>query len=146
MSRHFKVTDHMIIQTEITLPALGRGFHIVTSEILDALSDLPENGLVHLFIKHTSAGLCINENADPTVLEDFETLFNHMVPEGYPNLKHTIEGPDDMPAHVKSVLCGHSLTIPVTNGRLNLGTWQGIYYCEFRNQRHHRKVVVTIYS
>ena len=136
----------MITQKEITLPALGRGFHIVTSEILNALPELPDQGIIHLFIKHTSAGLCINENADPTVLQDFETLFNHLVPENFSDLKHTIEGPDDMPAHVKSVLCGDSLTIPITDGRLNLGTWQGIYYCEFRNQRHSRRIVATIYS
>lgn len=135
----------MITQKEITLPALGRGFHIVTHKILSELPTLPEQGLLHLFMKHTSAGLCINENADPTVLEDFERLFNHLVPEDFPGLRHTIEGPDDMPAHVKSVLTSHSLTIPITNGRLNLGTWQGIYYCEFRNQRHQRKVIATIY-
>ncbi len=135
----------MITQKEITLPALGRGFHIVTREILRELPELPEQGLLHLFMKHTSAGLCINENADPTVLEDFESLFCNLVPENFPGLRHTIEGPDDMPAHVKSVLSGNSLTIPITGGRLNLGTWQGIYYCEFRNQRHHRKVVATIY-
>lgn len=136
----------MIKQLQITLPALGRGFHIVTNDILDALPALPDQGLLHLFMKHTSAGLCINENADPTVLDDFETLFNHLVPEDFPHLKHTIEGPDDMPAHVKSVLCGDSVTIPITDGQLNLGTWQGIYYCEFRNQRHSRKIVATIYS
>src|SRR5690606_30473665 len=135
----------MITQKEITLPALGRGFHIVTHEILRELPELPEQGLLNLFMKHTSAGLCINENADPTVLRDFEHLFNHLVPENFPGLQHTIEGPDDMPAHVKSVLSGNSLTIPITGGRLNLGIWQGIYYCEFRNQRHHRKVVATIY-
>ena len=136
----------MIKQTEITLPALGRGFHIVTREILEAIPELPDQGLLHLFMKHTSAGLCINENADPTVLEDFESLFDHLVPENFPQLKHTIEGPDDMPAHVKSVLCGNSVTLPITDGQLNLGIWQGIYYCEFRNQRHERKVVATIYS
>ncbi|MBY5957827.1 secondary thiamine-phosphate synthase enzyme YjbQ [Membranicola marinus] len=136
----------MITQTQLTLPALGRGFHIVTDDIVKALPNLPDQGILHLFMKHTSAGLCINENADPTVLEDFETLFNHLVPENFPNLKHTIEGPDDMPAHVKSVLCGDSVSIPITDGRLNLGTWQGIYYCEFRNQRHSRKIIATIYS
>lgn len=135
----------MITQIELTLPPLGRGFHLVTHHVLRQLPELPSQGLLHLFIKHTSAGLCINENADPTVLEDFETLFNHLVPENFPGLRHTIEGPDDMPAHVKSVLTNHSLTIPITNGRLNLGTWQGIYYCEFRNQRHERKVVGTIF-
>ena len=136
----------MIKQTTIILPAKGRGFHIVTDEIREALPDLPETGLLHLFIKHTSAGLCINENADPSVLEDFESIFNKLVPENLPFLKHTIEGPDDMPAHVKSVLCGHSVTLPITRGKINLGTWQGIYYCEFRNKRSNREVVATIYS
>lgn len=136
----------MIQQKTIILPAMGRGFHIITDEILEALPELPSAGILHLFIKHTSAGLCINENADPTVLEDFESFFNKIVPEGMPFLKHTIEGPDDMPAHVKSVLCGHSVTLPISRGKINLGTWQGIYYCEFRNKRSNREVVATIYS
>lgn len=136
----------MIEQKTLTLPTKGRGFHLVTEDILKALPQLPDKGLLHLFMKHTSAGLAVNENADPTVLEDFEAIFNMLVPENLPFLKHTIEGPDDMPAHIKSVLCGDSITIPITDGRLNLGTWQGIYYCEFRNQRHSRRVVATIYS
>lgn len=136
----------MIEQKQITLPALGRGFHLVTDVVTDALQDLPETGLLHLFIRHTSAGLCINENADSTVLEDFESMMNHIVPENLPFLKHTVEGPDDMPAHVKSVFTGHSVTIPITNHQLNMGVWQGIYYCEFRNQRSNRSVIATIYS
>lgn len=136
----------MIEQKTLTLPTKGRGFHLVTEEILEALPPLPDKGLLHLFMKHTSAGLAVNENADPTVLEDFESIFNMLVPENLPFLKHTIEGPDDMPAHIKSVLCGDSITIPITDGKLNLGTWQGIYYCEFRNQRHSRRIVATIYS
>lgn len=136
----------MIKQTTIILPAKGRGFHIVTDEVIQALPALPDQGLLHLFMKHTSAGLCINENADPSVLEDFESIFNMLVPENLPFLKHTIEGPDDMPAHVKSVLCGDSVTIPITDGKLNLGIWQGIYYCEFRNKRSNREVVATIYG
>ena len=136
----------MIQQTTIILPPKGRGFHIVTDEVIKALPALPDQGLLHLFMKHTSAGLCINENADPTVLEDFESIFNMLIPENLPFLKHTIEGPDDMPAHVKSVLCGDSVTIPITDGKLNLGTWQGIYYCEFRNKRSNREVLATIYS
>lgn len=136
----------MIKQTTIILPAKGRGFHIVTDEVIQALPALPDQGLLHLFMRHTSAGLCINENADPSVLEDFESIFNMLVPENLPFLKHTIEGPDDMPAHVKSVLCGDSVTIPITDGKLNLGIWQGIYYCEFRNKRSNREVVATIYS
>lgn len=136
----------MIEQKTLTLPTKGRGFHLVTEEILEALPPLPDKGLLHLFMKHTSAGLAVNENADPTVLEDFESIFNMLIPENLPFLKHTIEGPDDMPAHIKSVLCGDSITIPITDGKLNLGTWQGIYYCEFRNQRHSRRIVATIYS
>lgn len=136
----------MIHQYKIKLPALGRGFHLVTDVITDQLNDLPERGLLNLFIQHTSAGLCINENADPTVLHDFESIFNDIVPENLPYLLHTMEGPDDMPAHVKSVLTGHSINIPVTDGRLNMGTWQGIYYCEFRNHRSGRNILATVYS
>lgn len=136
----------MIYQSEFYLRARPRGFHLVTEEVLSLLGPLPEKGLLHLFIKHTSAGLAINENCDPDVLEDFESVFNHMVPENLSFLKHTIEGPDDMPAHIKSVLTGHSVTIPVTDRRLILGTWQGIYLCEFRNHATARKIVATIYS
>ncbi|PKP04182.1 MAG: secondary thiamine-phosphate synthase [Bacteroidetes bacterium HGW-Bacteroidetes-9] len=131
-------------QTEIILPAFNRGFHLITHLVEAKLTDLPASGLIHLFIKHTSAGLCINENADPTVLSDFETVFNRMVPENQPYYMHTMEGSDDMPAHIKSVLSGVSVTIPITNGRLNLGTWQGIYLCEFRNRGGSRKLVATI--
>lgn len=111
---------------------------------MDQLSDLPEKGLLHLFIKHTSAGLTINENADPTVRMDFETVFNQLVPEGLKQYVHTMEGLDDMPAHIKSTLVGQSVSIPITNGRLNLGTWQGIYLCEFRNHGGRRRLVATI--
>lgn len=107
---------------------------------------LPEKGLVNFFIQHTSAGLTINENADPSVRTDFETIMNKLVKENDPSYTHTMEGPDDMPAHVKTSLMGNSLTIPVTNGRMNLGTWQGIYLCEFRNHGGSRKIIVTIYS
>jgi secondary thiamine-phosphate synthase enzyme len=102
--------------------------------------------MLHLFIRHTSAGLAINENADPTVRDDFEMVFNRLAPENDPELTHTVEGPDDMPAHIKSVLTGSSVTIPITNGRLNLGTWQGIYLCEFRNHGGRRKLVATVFS
>ncbi len=135
----------MIEQTTFTLRARGRGFHLVTDEILQHLPSFPSQGLLHLFMQHTSAGLTINENADPTVREDFEAIFNELVPENQPFYKHTLEGSDDMPAHAKSVLCGHSLTLPITNKQLNIGIWQGIYYCEFRNSRHHRKIIATIY-
>jgi secondary thiamine-phosphate synthase enzyme len=136
----------MVIQTAIVLPAFKRGFHLITHLIESELTNLPETGLLHLFIKHTSAGLCINENADPTVLTDFETVFNRLVPENQPYYKHTLEGSDDMPAHIKSVLSGSEVTIPVTKGRLNLGTWQGIYLCEFRNRGGNRKLVATVIS
>lgn len=136
----------MISQIEITLSPRKRGFHLITTEVLQQLETFPKAGLLHLFIKHTSAGLTINENADPSVRIDFESYFNKIVPENEPFLTHTIEGPDDMPAHIKSTLVGSSLTIPITNGRLNLGTWQGIYLCEFRNHGGRRKLVATIYS
>jgi len=136
----------MIKQYEFSLRARPRGFHLITGEILENLSTLPEEGILHLFIKHTSAGLAINENCDPDVLIDFESVFNHIVPENQPFLQHTIEGPDDMPAHIKSVLTGHSVQIPITRHKLNLGTWQGIYLCEFRNRASQRSIVATIYS
>lgn len=131
------------MQKEITLPAFPRGFHLITNHINNAL-DFPESGVLHVFIKHTSAGLTINENADPTVRDDFETSFNHLVRENEPFYTHTFEGSDDMPAHIKSSLVGTSVTIPITNGRLNLGTWQGIYLCEFRNHGGSRKLVLTV--
>ena len=136
----------MIYQKEITLQAPGRGYHLITRKIEEALDDLPEQGLLHVFMKHTSAGLTLNENADPSVRADFESFINKMVPENDPVYSHTMEGPDDMPAHLKSSLIGPSLTIPVTGGGLNLGTWQGIYLCEFRNHAGVRKIVLTVYS
>lgn len=136
----------MIHQVQILLPGFKRGFHLVDDLILNELPKLPENGLLNIFIQHTSAGICVNENADPTVLMDFETAFNKLVPEGMPYYKHNAEGDDDMPAHIKSVMAGSSVTIPITNGKLNLGTWQGIYLCEFRNNGGRRKLVATIYS
>ena len=134
----------MIKQKEFLLLHYPRGFHIITDEVIANL-ELPETGLLNLFIHHTSAGLTINENYDSTVLDDFETVFNKLVPENMPYYTHTIEGSDDMPAHIKSTLVGNSVTIPITNGKLNLGTWQGIYLCEFRNGGRRRKVVATIY-
>ena len=137
-----------IFQKEIKLKARGRGFHLVTDEITSQFSELKEinTGFLQVFIKHTSAGLAINENADPTVREDFESHFNEMVPENQPYYKHTLEGPDDMPAHIKSSLTGTSVQIPVTNGKVNLGTWQGIYLCEHRNHGGSRKLVLTAYG
>jgi secondary thiamine-phosphate synthase enzyme len=134
----------MVQQLEITLPLYSRGFHLITRLVVAALPDLPVTGLLHLFIKHTSAGLCINENADPTVLADLESVFNRLIPENQPYYRHNSEGSDDMPAHIKSVLTGSGITVPITNGKLNLGTWQGIYLCEFRNNGGNRRLVATI--
>lgn len=134
----------MTQQFEIILPAYSRGFHIITDKIQESVKNLPEIGLLHIFIQHTSAALCINENADPTVLEDFETVFNRLVPENAPYYRHTVEGSDDMPAHIKASMLGSSVTVPIRNGRMALGTWQGIYLCEFRNRGGRRKLVVTV--
>ena len=131
-------------QVEFDLQSRRRGFHLITGEILRNLPPLPEVGLLHLFIKHTSAGLSINENADPDVRMDMESIFNHLVKEREPYYQHTLEGNDDMPAHAKSSIIGTSVTIPITNGKLNLGTWQGIYLCEFRNYGGNRQMVTTI--
>ena len=131
-------------QVEVDLQSRRRGFHLITGEILRKLPPLPEGGLLHLFIKHTSAGLSINENADPDVRMDMESIFNHLVKEREPYYQHTLEGNDDMPAHAKSSIIGTSVTIPITNGKLKLGTWQGIYLCEFRNYGGNRRMVATI--
>ncbi|MBN71684.1 MULTISPECIES: secondary thiamine-phosphate synthase enzyme YjbQ [Gimesia] len=133
------------IQKQIRLPALPRGFHIVTREVLSEVPELSqiETGLMHVFIMHTSASLSINENADPDVPVDLEMSFNKIAPESFPYI-HTCEGPDDMPAHVKASMIGNSLTIPISGGRLCLGTWQGIYLCEHRNHGGSRRLVVTI--
>ncbi len=136
----------MIWQKEISLPSFSRGFHLITHVIEDELDEIPEKGLLHVLIKHTSAGLTMNENADPSVRTDFQSFFNHLVPENEPYFVHTLEGPDDMPAHLKSSIVGQTLTIPITGKRLNLGTWQGIYLCEFRNRGGGRRIVLTIYS
>lgn len=135
----------MITQIEITLPTYPRGFHLITERTIDQL-DLPQTGLLNIFIKHTSAGLTINENADPTVRTDLESSFNHIVKENEPFYEHIFEGPDDMPAHIKSSMVGSSVTVPITEGKLNLGTWQGIYLCEFRNNSGNRRLVMTIYE
>lgn len=133
-------------QKTITLPAKSRGFHLVTSEILHSLPELAkfQIGIAHFFIRHTSASLTINENADPSVRTDFESHFNKMVPENAPYYIHTYEGPDDMPAHLKSSILGSSISIPITNGRLNMGTWQGIYMCEHRDYAGSRKITITL--
>ncbi len=136
----------MVIQNQIILPSFPRGFHIITDEIVKAIPEIKDisAGLLHVFIQHTSASLTINEDADSTVRDDFESHFNQMVPENAPYYRHTFEGSDDMPAHLKSAILGSSVSIPITNGKLNLGTWQGIYLCEHRNRGGSRKLVVTI--
>lgn len=136
----------MTTQYEISLKPYNRGFHLITNEIKQTIQHLPETGVLHIFIKHTSAGLTINENADPTVRMDFESSFNQLIPENAPYYKHNYEGSDDMPAHIKSSLVGSSVSIPVTKHQLNLGTWQGVYLCEFRNHGGSRKLVITLYS
>jgi secondary thiamine-phosphate synthase enzyme len=136
----------LIQQYELTLPPYPRGFHIITKEVLQALPfQLPETGLMNVFIKHTSAGLAINENADYTVRVDLENIFNKLVPEST-DYHHNDEGYDDMPAHGKAILSGSSINIPISNGKLNLGTWQGIYLCEYRNKGGERKIVITVQS
>jgi secondary thiamine-phosphate synthase enzyme len=136
----------MIYQKEISLKNYSRGYHLITREIENSLGKLPEQGLLNVLVKHTSAGITLNENADPSVRTDFNTFIDEMVPEDYPRFRHTLEGSDDMPAHLKSTLIGQSITIPITNHRLNLGTWQGIYFCEFRNYGGNRRLVLTVYS
>lgn len=137
----------MIQQVEFALAAKHRGCHLVTREIIDRLpKPLPKAGLLNLFVKHTSCALSINENADPDVRSDIEKIMNHIVRESEPYYDHVLEGADDMPAHAKSSLFGVSLSIPITDGRLNLGTWQGIYLCEFRNYGGPRRIVATIYE
>ena len=133
-------------QTEITLKPYSRGYHLITRQILDGVPQIEEIsiGWLQLFIKHTSASLTINENADPTVRKDFESHINKLVPEGAPYYQHTYEGLDDMPAHIKASLMGASVQIPITNGQLNMGIWQGVYLGEHRNHGGSRKILVTI--
>lgn len=132
-------------QKTIKLRPYSRGFHIITDVIINEFPELQsiETGILHVFIQHTSAGLTINENADPTVRKDFETFINDIIPESYPKFIHDYEGPDDMPAHLKSSFFGSSLQIPLSKGKLMLGTWQGIYLCEFRNYGGSRTLVLT---
>jgi secondary thiamine-phosphate synthase enzyme len=134
-------------QHEITLPAFPRGFHLITDEVVAGVTELRNVriGLLHVFILHTSASVTINENADPDVPRDLESAFNAIAPEDFPYV-HTVEGPDDMPAHVKAAMLGSSVTIPVRDGRLVLGTWQGIYLCEHRNRAGQRRLVLTLHG
>ena len=135
-------------QKEITLNARPRGFHLITDVIEESMPEIRRinTGILQVFIKHTSAGLTINEDADPTVRADFESHFNKMVPENAPYYKHTLEGPDDMPAHLKASMLGSSVSIPITEGRLNIGTWQGVYLCEHRNSGGKRELAITAFG
>ncbi len=137
-----------IFQKEFKLSPKSRGFHLISDEVLNNFPEVSEiaTGIFQVFIKHTSASLTINENADPTVRKDFESHFNRMVPENQSYYKHTAEGPDDMPAHMKASLLGTSVQIPITGGKLNLGTWQGIYLCEHRNNGGPRRIVITAFG
>lgn len=143
-----KINKVMLKQVEFSLEEKPRGFHLITDEvmrkILDAGLELPDTGILNLFIKHCSCSLSINENYDPSVRTDLENIFNQVVPENQSYFTHTLEGPDDMPSHAKSIMAGSSIQIPITNGRLNLGTWQGIYLCEFRNHGGPRQIVATL--
>ena len=136
----------MWMQKNISIKSISRGFHIITDQVTDQIPEIKtiKIGILHLFIKHTSASLTINENADKTVRNDFEEHFNEMVPENQSYYRHTYEGPDDMPAHLKASILGSSISIPISNGHLNMGTWQGIYLCEHRNNAFQRKMVATI--
>ena len=136
----------MIQQIEFRLEAKRRGCHLITGDIMRQLPQLPATGLLNVFVKHTSCGLTINENADPDVRTDLDNILDHLVPERQPDYEHVMEGDYDFPAHAKSSLMSVSLTIPITNHRLNLGTWQGIYLCEFRDYGGERTMVLTIYS
>jgi secondary thiamine-phosphate synthase enzyme len=135
----------MIKQIEVALPPMQKGFHNIDHIINNTLNELPETGLLNIFVKHTSAALTITENADPDVLADLNTLLDRIAPEDDPHYRHTLEGLDDMPAHFKTLVTGSSLNVPVSQGRMNLGTWQSIFFCEFRNQGRNRKIVFTLY-
>ena len=137
-----------IFQQALQLKHRKRGFHLITSEIVQSIPQIKviKTGICQVFIQHTSASLTINEDADPAVRKDFETFFNKVVPENDPEYSHDDEGPDDMPAHLKAALLGSSITIPVANGKLSLGTWQGIYLCEHRNYMHRRNLIITIWG
>lgn len=134
----------MAVQVKFTLKPRRRGFHLITDEVLRQLPQLPVTGLLNLFVQHTSCALSICENWDPSVREDMESIYGRLIPENAPYYQHTLEGSDDMPAHAKCIITGVSINIPITDGRLNLGTWQGIYLCEFRNDGGARRVVATV--
>ena len=134
----------MVQQVEFKLKPQSRGFHLITDEVLRHLPQLPKKGLLNLFVQHTSCALSICENWDPSVREDLESIYDRLIPENAPYYQHTLEESDDMPAHAKCIITGVSINIPITDGRLNLGTWQGIYLCEFRNDGGSRRIVATI--
>ena len=136
----------MVQQIEFSLPQLKRGIHLITNEIVSKLPVLPQSGLMHIFLKHTSAAISINENADPSVRNDMHTSIENMIPENQAHFTHLEEGPDDMPGHIKLALIGNEVTVPITDGKLNLGTWQGFYFHEFRNNPAPRKLVITLMS
>ncbi len=136
----------MVFTAKFSLPPFKRGFHLIDSLVFKEIGELPERGIMHLFIQHTSAGLTINENADPSVRVDFEHFINELIPENHPSYTHIFEGADDMPAHLKASLIGNSISIPIVDHRLQLGTWQGIYLCEFRDFGGSRNLVLTIMS
>jgi secondary thiamine-phosphate synthase enzyme len=136
----------MVQQREITLQGYQRGYHLITPVIVNSFNELPEKGIMHIMVKHTSAGITLNENADPSVRYDFKSFFDTLVPENFTGFTHNTEGPDDMPAHIKASVIGQSVTIPISDHSLNLGIWQGIYFCEFRNGVSARKIVLTVIS
>ena len=138
----------MWLQRKINFKRKTRGFHLITSDIIDKIPEISKiiSGLFHLFILHTSASITINENTDKTVREDLESFFNRTIPENEFNFKHTYEGPDDMPSHIKSSLLGSSISIPIINGKLHLGTWQGIYLCEHRDKGSSRSLIITLHG
>ncbi len=136
----------MISHKTIEIPTNGQGFYLITDQITKTFSDLPNSGLINLFITHTSAGLTINENCDPSVRQDLKHFLNYLVPEEWPNYTHTLEGADDMPAHIKASLFGYHLSIPIINKKLQLGRWQGIYLSEFRTSSQVRKIIGSLYQ
>jgi len=136
----------MIWQKEIILQPFPKGIHLITEIISEQLKDVSESGMLNIFLKHTSAGIIINENADPSVRTDFNNFVSHLIPDNFDQFTHVLEGPDDMSAHIKSSVFGQSLTIPIVDGQMALGTWQGIYLCEFRSQGGRRKIVLTLLS
>ncbi len=134
----------MVRNYQLRLGPFSKGFHIITDDILNAVGTWPEHGMMHILLKHTSAGICINENADPSVLHDFDLFFEKLAPEHLPGIQHDMEGPDDMPAHIKSTITGVTVSIPIINHKISLGTWQGIYLCEFRTHARSRDLIISI--